>query len=400
MAERRVPRIRFKGFEEDWEQRKVSEMFRVTRGYVLSATVTTDIRNDENCYPVYSSQTACNGLLGYYKDYLYEDAVTWTTDGANAGTVRYRTGKFYCTNVCGVLLSDGVMASEMVAEALNRISKKYVSYVGNPKLMNNVMAEITLSLPFQQDEQNAISSYFKRIDSLLSLHQRKLEKLKILKKAMLEKMFPKSGAKVPEIRFSEFTDDWEQRKLGKMADIVGGGTPSTSNPLYWDGDIDWYAPAEINEHVYVSSSQKRITKLGYENSSVKLLPVGTVLFTSRAGIGKTAILAKEACTNQGFQSIVPHKQELDSYFIFSRAAELKRYGEIVGAGSTFVEISGKQMAEMELMMPYALGEQQVIGTYFRRLDRLISLHHRQCLTLAFHRIRRFFHGSIYPGGGF
>ena len=148
-------------------------MFRVTRGYVLSATVTTDFRNDENCYPVYSSQTACNGLLGYYKDYLYEDAVTWTTDGANAGTVRYRTGKFYCTNVCGVLLSDGVIASEMVAEALNRISKKYVSYVGNPKLMNNVMAEITLSLPFQQDEQNAISSYFKRIDSLLSLHQRK-----------------------------------------------------------------------------------------------------------------------------------------------------------------------------------------------------------------------------------
>jgi type I R/M system specificity subunit len=183
--------------------------------------------------------------------------------------------------------------------------------------------------------------------------------------------------KVPRIRFKGFEEDWEQRKLGELADIVGGGTPSTSNSQYWDGDIDWYAPAEINEHVYVSSSQKRITKLGYENSSVKLLPVGTVLFTSRAGIGKTAILAKEACTNQGFQSIVPHKQELDSYFIFSRAAELKRYGEIVGAGSTFVEISGKQMAEMELMMPYALGEQQLIGTYFRRLDRLLSLHQRK-----------------------
>ena len=183
--------------------------------------------------------------------------------------------------------------------------------------------------------------------------------------------------RVPRIRFKGFEEDWEQRKLGELADIVGGGTPSTSNLQYWDGDIDWYAPAEINEQVYVSSSQKKITKAGYENSSVKLLPVGTVLFTSRAGIGKTAILAREACTNQGFQSIVPHKQELDSYFIFSRAAELKRYGEIVGAGSTFVEISGKQMAEMELMMPYALGEQQAIGTYFRRLDWLISLHQRK-----------------------
>jgi len=206
--------------------------------------------------------------------------------------------------------------------------------------------------------------------------------------------------KVPRIRFKGFEEDWEQRKLGELADIVGGGTPSTSNLQYWDGDIDWYAPAEINEQVYISSSQKKITKAGYENSSVKLLPVGTVLFTSRAGIGKTAILDREACTNQGFQSIVPHKQELDSYFIFSRSAELKQYGEIVGAGSTFVEVSGKQMSEMELMMPLALNEQQAIGTYFRRLDQLLSLHHRQCLTLAFHRIRRFFHGSIYPGGGF
>ena len=110
---------------------------------------------------------------------------------------------------------------------------------------------------------------------------------------------------------------------------------------------------------------------------MKLLPVGTVLFTSRAGIGKTAILAREACTNQGFQSIVPHKQELDSYFIFSRSAELKQYGEIVGAGSTFVEVSGKQMSEMELMMPLALNEQQAIGTYFRRLDQLLSLHQRK-----------------------
>ena len=183
--------------------------------------------------------------------------------------------------------------------------------------------------------------------------------------------------RVPRIRFKGFEEDWEQRKLGELADIVGGGTPSTSNLQYWDGDIDWYAPAEINEQVYVSSSQKKITKAGYENSSVKLLPVGTVLFTSRAGIGKTAILAREACTNQGFQSIVPHKQELDSYFIFSRSAELKQYGEIVGAGSTFVEVSGKQMSEMELMMPLALNEQQAIGTYFRRLDQRLSLHQRK-----------------------
>ncbi len=174
---------------------------------------------------------------------------------------------------------------------------------------------------------------------------------------------------------------WEQRKLGELAEIVGGGTPSTSVDSYWDGDIDWYAPAEIGEQIYLKSNQRKITEEGLNKSSAKILPVGTVLFTSRAGIGKTAILLKEGCTNQGFQSIVPNKDKLDSYFIFTRSEELKRYGETVGAGSTFVEVSGKQMANMELMMPTTMDEQQKIGEYFSNLDRLITLHHRKCVTL-------------------
>lgn len=187
---------------------------------------------------------------------------------------------------------------------------------------------------------------------------------------------------VPEIRFAGFTDAWEQRKLGDMADIVGGGTPSTSISEFWDGDIDWYAPAEIADQIYLTSSQRKITEQGYNHSSAKMLPVGTVLFTSRAGIGKTAILGRKGCTNQGFQSIVPHKDALDSYFIFSRTEELKRYGETVGAGSTFVEVSGKQMASMELMMPATLVEQKAIGQYFANLDHLITLHQRKHDKLA------------------
>ena len=183
--------------------------------------------------------------------------------------------------------------------------------------------------------------------------------------------------KTPSIRFKGFTDPWEQRKLGDVADLVGGGTPSTQNPEYWDGDIDWYAPAEIADQIYVKTSQRKITEQGYDNSSAKLLPPGTVLFTSRAGIGKTAILARKGCTNQGFQSIVPHKNELDTYFIFSRTEELKRYGELVGAGSTFVEVSGKQMAAMDLMLPSTIREQQMIGVFFKHLDNLITLHQRK-----------------------
>ena len=185
----KVPRFRFSGFTGDWEQRKVSEIFKITRGYVLAATETADIKDDKNCYPVYSSQTKNEGLMGFYSEYLYENAITWTTDGANAGTVRYRSGKFYCTNVCGVLLSEEGYANKAVSEALNSVAWKYVSHVGNPKLMNNVMADIEIVIPKLVKEQETISRYFDEIDHLITLHQRKLEKLKIIKKSFLEKMF-------------------------------------------------------------------------------------------------------------------------------------------------------------------------------------------------------------------
>ncbi|MBF0805930.1 restriction endonuclease subunit S [Streptococcus sp. 19428wA2_WM07] len=158
--------------------------------------------------------------------------------------------------------------------------------------------------------------------------------------------------------------------------MIGGGTPSTQNPEYWDGEINWYAPAEIGESIYVKSSKRRITKLGLEKSSAKLLPIGTVLFTSRAGIGNTAILKIEGTTNQGFQSIVPIFGKLDSYFIYSRTKELKHYAEKVGAGSTFVEVSRKQMTEAPLLFPQ-ISEQQSIGSFFSTLDYLITLQQRK-----------------------
>lgn len=210
-------------------------------------------------------------------------------------------------------------------------------------------------------------------------------------------MIMQDNEKKPALRFKGFTDPWEQRKLGDVADIVGGGTPSTNNPNYWDGDIDWYAPAEIAGQIYFDSSQRKITEQGYENSSAKMLPPGTVLFTSRAGIGKTAILSKKGCTNQGFQSIVPYNDELDSYFVFSRTDELKQYGELVGAGSTFVEVSGKQMAAMNLKMPTTIEEQQTIGRFFKRLDTLITLHQRKYEKLV--NIKKSMLDKMFPKNG-
>jgi type I restriction enzyme S subunit len=183
----------------------------------------------------------------------------------------------------------------------------------------------------------------------------------------------------PKLRFPGFTDPWEQRKLGEVAKIIGGGTPSTSVPEYWGGDIDWYSPTEIGDTVYAVGSRKRITKSGYQACSATMLPAErTILFTSRAGIGDMAILRRSGCTNQGFQSLVVDDRN-DTYFIYSMGDSIKKYAERNASGSTFLEISGKQLACMNAMVP-SLSEQRQIGSFFRDLDDLITLHQRKRKT--------------------
>jgi type I restriction enzyme S subunit len=161
---------------------------------------------------------------------------------------------------------------------------------------------------------------------------------------------------------------------------VSGGTPATSNPEYWDGTINWYTPAEISEARYVYGSQKKITEVGLNNSSAKILPKDrTILFTSRAGIGKTAILKNDASTNQGFQSIVV-KNNIDPEFVYSMSTQIKEKAERVAAGSTFSEISGKQLGKIILMIP-GIKEQQRIGELFSIIDNLITLHQRKSVTI-------------------
>ena len=254
--------------------------------------------------------------------------------------------------------------------------KKKSSMTTRALTSGTALKEMYFSYPRDLEEQNKIGEILLRLDKIITLHQRKLKHLNFKKKALLQKLFPKNGERHPELRFPEFTDAWEQRKLGDIATITGGGTPSTNISEYWNGDIDWYSPVEIGENRYVSRSTRKITKLGLEKSSAKILPVGTVLFTSRAGIGNTAILQAEGCTNQGFQSITPNSKELDTYFLYTMTPKLKRYGEVTGAGSTFVEVSGKQMEQMNLMIP-SLEEQKHVSQLFELMDDTITLHQRK-----------------------
>ncbi len=172
----------------EWEEKKLKDIFTITRGNVLAVNKMSAIKNEINKYPVYSSQTKFNGLTGYYSQYLYENSITWTTDGANAGDVKYRKGKFYCTNVCGVLISNKGYANKCISEMINRVSRKYVSYVGNPKLMNNVMAEIKISVP-SLEEQAKIADFLSAIDKKIASVEEQIEKTGQWKKGLLQRMF-------------------------------------------------------------------------------------------------------------------------------------------------------------------------------------------------------------------
>jgi len=378
----KVPAIRFKNFTDAWEQRKLKDLFKVTRGNVLAATITSEKKTEDAPYPVYSSQTKQNGLMGYYKEFLYEDAITWTTDGANAGTVNYRAGKFYCTNVCGVLLSNEIKANQMIAEALNNIAKKYVSYVGNPKLMNNVMADIEIKLPSQEKERDTISSFFYDLDNLITLHQRKLLKLKNVKKAMLEKMFPKNGSNVPEIRFAGFTDAWEQRKLGNIVErIVRKNTnnestlPLTISALYGLVDQITYfnnrvASRDVSNYYLVMNGE-----FAYNKSTSDGFPFGAVkrLDLYENGVLSTLyiVFSIRDCeeTNSDFLAVFFGTDRWHKG-VSERAAEGAR-------NHGLLNISADDFLDIGLFIPRETDEQKQIGTYFKNLDNLITLHQRK-----------------------
>ncbi|MGX3045076.1 restriction endonuclease subunit S [Helicobacter sp. T3_23-1056] len=179
--------LRFGGFSDKWQEFRLGDIFEVTRGYVLPTKEIKKIQDKEYCYPVYSSQTANGGLLGYYKEFLFENCITWTTDGANAGEVNFRAGKFYCTNVCGVLINKNGYANKCVAEIINAISKKYVSYVGNAKLMNNVMSGIKIKLPTLA-EQKKIAQVLSVCDKEIAILDSKLQCLKTQKRGLMQQL--------------------------------------------------------------------------------------------------------------------------------------------------------------------------------------------------------------------
>ena len=377
-----TPEIRFKGFTDPWEQRKLGELFEEysdkDRADLPPLTIIqgggTVYRDESNRNLQFDKNSLSN-----YKAVNPDDFIVHLRSfegGLEKATCCGLISPAYHTFRGNSIDSDFYYLYFRSKRFIDTDLKPHVYGIRDGRSID-IDGMKTIPIPWTTvDEQRAIGGFFKDLDSLITLTSRKHEKLVQIKKAMLNKMFPAPGEQTPEIRFKGFTDPWEQRKLGDVAEIIGGGTPSTGVDEYWNGDIDWYSPAELGETNFVYGSERKITRAGYQNCSATMLPADkTILFTSRAGIGNTAILRRPGCTNQGFQSLVVN-DTADVYFLYSMTDKIKKYAEQKASGSTFLEISGKSLAAGEFVFP-SKAEQKAIGSYFAGLDHLITLTSRK-----------------------
>ena len=175
---------------------------------------------------------------------------------------------------------------------------------------------------------------------------------------------------VPNLRFPEFQGEWKECKLGDVAMVVGGGTPDTNNHKYWNGDIQWFTPSEIGRDKYVINSLRTISEEGLNKSSAKLLPIGTILLSSRATVGECSINKVECTTNQGFQSLITKEyfsKEFVFYLMQTKRKELIRKS----CGSTFLEISANEVRKIKIAVPTSK-EQEKISKLLALLDERIT----------------------------
>ena len=335
---------------------------------MLATSEVKSINNKVFRYPVYSSQTQNFGLMGFYSNYLFENAITWTTDGANAGDVNFREGKFFCTNVCGVLLSDKGYANRCIAEAINLVSRNYVSYVGNPKLMNNVMADIEINIPPTLEEQTQIGNFFKQLDDTIALHQRELEKFKILKTSYLENIFLGNVL----LFTAKNTITWEQRKLGEIVDVFDG---THQTPKYTDKGIMFLSVEDIK----TLKSEKYISEEDFKKEFKYFPEIGDVLMTRIGDVGTTNVI----CSTQPIAYYVSlallKNKNSDPYFLST----------VISSGSVqsdiwkrtlhiaFPKKINKSEIEKVIIPLPSYVEQTQIGNFFKQLDDTIALHQKE-----------------------
>ena len=382
-----TPKIRFKGFTDDWEQRKLGDVLkeRTERAKgeeeLLSVTIANGvIRQADSEKRNIASEDKRNYKVVKKGDIPYNSMRMWQGAVGNSqydGIVSPAYTILVPTDEANDKFFMELFKKENSLQRFKRWSQGLTSDTWNLKYP--ALSTMQFFIPSIK-EQKRIANCLQELDYLITLHQRKCDETKQLKKFMLQKMFPKNGEKNPEIRFEGFTDDWEQRKLGDVAgNVYGGGTPKTNVDEYWNGDIPWIQSSNVQEdQIFNVEISKKITNTGLEKSAAKLIPANSIAVVTHVGVGKLVYMPFSYATSQDFISLSDLKTD-EKFMCYSLYQRLQKDIYIV-QGSAIKGITKEDLLTKQIMIP-CKAEQEKIGNYFQSLDRLITLHQRKCEKL-------------------
>lgn len=419
-----TPNIRFKGFTDDWEQRKLGEILIGLQNNTLSrADLSNETGVAKNVHygdvlikfgevldvskeklPMISDES----ILSKYKSSFLQNGDVIVADTAEDSTV----GK--CSEIAG--LNDEIVLSGLHTipyRPIEKFASGYLGYYLNSSAYHNqliplmqgikvtsisksAMQDTDIVYPKSVEEQGKIGDYFQSLDNLITLHQRKCDETKKLKKFMLQNMFPKKDAKKPEIRFAGFTDDWEQRKVSELSEkTFGGGTPKTSNDSFWKGNIPWIQSSDLVEgSLFDVEPRKYISQEAVDKSATKLVPEKSVAIVTRVGVGKLAFMPFSYATSQDFLSLNVLKTE-PQFTVYALYKKLQSELNAV-QGTSIKGVTKDELLAKEVMIP-CYKEQEKIGSYLHSLDHLITLHQRKCDELK--EFKKYMLQNMFPQKG-
>ncbi|WP_416212705.1 restriction endonuclease subunit S [Jeotgalicoccus nanhaiensis] len=341
---------------------------------------------DQNTY--FNKQVASKDMSNYYLlkkgDFAYNKSYS---NGFPLGTVK-RLDKY----------DEGTLSSLYIVFRPEKVNSDFLSIyydtnkwhrevmklsaegARNHGLLNipvNSFFEKKIIIPIHEEEQLEIAKFLKRLEKIITLHQRKINILKTLKKVYLNVMFSNRSEDIPRLHFKSFSEAWEQCEVSNLSQkTFGGGTPKTSKKIYWDGDIPWIQSSDLKEHNVKSIRvNKKITKIGLEHSAAKLIPKNSLAIVTRVGVGKVALIPFEYTTSQDFLSL--SNLNVDKYFgLYLMYHNLQK--ELLALQGTSIKgITKKEVLKKRVRVPKDLQEQVSIGKSLKELDSYINLHQRK-----------------------
>ena len=395
-----TPNIRFNGYRDDWEQHALGELYteRNERGndslQILSVSIHSGVSDGELDEENLGKVVRRSEDKSTYK-HVYEGDLIFNMMRAWQGAIGVAKSEgmispayisaIPCKNLYPPFMNYLLRREETIGQ-INNLSYGITDF--RKRLYWDSFVKVVCNVP-STSEQKRIASFFESLDALIILHQDKFNHAQKLKKYMLQKMFPQKDQSVPEIRFAGFTDAWEQRKLGDVAESYSGGTPSVGNKSYYGGSIPFIRSAEINSE----STELFLTEEGLSNSSARMVSEGDILYAlygaTSGEVGRSRI---NGAINQAILAIVPH-DGYDSEFLMQWLRKSKQSITDVYLQGGQGNLSGAIVKALEVDFP-SLKEQQQIGNYLQSLDHLITLHQRKCDELA--ELKKYMLQNMFP----